>query len=159
MQKQPKQYTDNSLKKSLSDPLIIAALVAAPGFWFSLYFISPPIADRGWLLAAPLWYLKLALLYPVLEELVFRGLVQSEIFRFLKKLTLGPISLANISASAVFCGFHLLSHGVVWAALVFIPSLLFGHLKEKYHSLKQPILLHVYFNAGYFIIFPPVSIV
>ncbi|HEY9135259.1 MAG TPA: JDVT-CTERM system glutamic-type intramembrane protease [Pseudomonadales bacterium] len=155
---QQKQYIDNSLKKSLRDPLVVAALVAAPVFWLVLYFISPPIANRGWLLAAPLWYLKLVLLYPVLEELVFRGLVQSEIFRFLKNIKLGPISLANISASAVFSGFHLLNHGAVWAALVFIPSLLFGHLKEKYHSLKQPIFIHVYFNAGYFIIFPPVSI-
>lgn len=157
MSTKEKHYVDNSLMASFQDPLIKAGFVVAPLFWFALYFISPPQGSQAWLLVAPLWYLKLALLYPILEELVFRGLVQSQIFNVLRKVKLGPFTWANIGASVVFCGFHFLSHAPIWAGLVIIPSLYFGYLKDKYHSLKQPILMHVFFNAGYFLIFPPVS--
>lgn len=152
-----KHYVDNSLMASFQDPLIKAGFVVALLFWLTLYFISPPESSQDWLLAAPLWYLKLTLLYPMLEELVFRGLVQSQIFSFVRKIELGPFTLANIGTSVVFCGFHFFSHAPLWAGLVIIPSLYFGYLKDKYHSLKQPILMHVVFNAGYFLIFPPVS--
>ena len=157
MEKEEKQIIDNSLSASLQDPLVKGGFVAAIVFWIVLYFISPPEDSRNWLLAAPVWYLKLALLYPFLEELVFRGLVQSQVFRFLRKNKLGLFTLSNVLASLVFCGFHMFTHNPVWVGLLIIPSLYFGFLKDKYHSLKQPVLMHAFFNAGYFLIFPPVS--
>ena len=31
-----------------------------------------------------------------------------------------------------------------------LPSLLFGYFKDRYRSLTIPIILHVFYNAGYF---------
>ncbi len=36
-----------------------------------------------------------------------------------------------------------------------LPSLVFGYFKDKYHSLTAPILLHVFYNAGFFWLFAP----
>jgi hypothetical protein len=35
---------------------------------------------------------------------------------------------------------------------VFIPSVAFGLLKDRYKTLLAPIALHCYYNAGYFLV-------
>ena len=157
MTTQQKQYIDNSLIKSLKDPLIISGFIFAPIFWLVLYFVSPPADDRTWLLFAPIWYFKLVFIFPILEEMVFRGLVQTTIFGFLRKIKLGPLTLSNIIASFAYFSFNAMNNVPMWLGMILIPSLFFGYLKDKYHTLKQPILMHAYFNAGFFLIFPPVS--
>ena len=64
---------------------------------------------------------------------------------------------ANLLTSLVFAGMHFFYHLPLWAAAVFIPSLVFGYFKDKYLSLGPPILLHVYYNSGYYWLFGAVS--
>lgn len=48
---------------------------------------------------------------------------------------------------------HFLYRPLPWAALVFVPSLIFGYFKDKYHGLSAPIQLHIFYNTGYYWIF------
>ena len=58
------------------DPLFYLALAAAIMFWLALYLFTRPAVDLVWPLHEPLRFAIAALLYPVAEEVVFRGLVQ-----------------------------------------------------------------------------------
>jgi membrane protease YdiL (CAAX protease family) len=87
------------------------------------------------------------------EELVFRGLIQDMAHRHFKPWRLGPLSHANILTSVLFTALHFINHPPVWAAAVLIPSLLFGFFKDRTGALAAPILLHTFYNSGYFWIF------
>lgn len=93
-----------------------------------------------------------ALLMPVLEELAFRGWLQTELLsRWPRRL--GPLSHANLLTSVVFTALHFIQHPPLWAAGVFLPSLVFGHFRERHAGLVSPMLLHAWYNAGYFLLF------
>lgn len=96
---------------------------------------------------ALLW---IALIYPVLEEYVFRGGLQAALFRNtqLSRAWLG-ISLANVATSIVFAAMHLINQPPIWAMLVFFPSLVFGWMRDRYDKLHASIALHVVYNAGF----------
>ena len=66
------------------------------------------------------------MVYPLLEEIVFRGLVQELVHEYISAHSLGPLSVANLLTSLLFTGMHFFYHAPVWAALVFLPSLVFG---------------------------------
>ena len=104
----------------------------------------------------PLPFLLAALAYPVLEEIVFRGLLQGTLYAcpFGRK-RLGPLSWANLLASFAFTGFHFFYHSPLWAVAVIFPSLVFGYFRDKYQSLLPPIILHVFYNTGFFWLFKP----
>lgn len=135
------------------DPLFFSALGAALLFWLILFAIARPAPNLTWPLHAPVLFVFPALLYPVLEELVFRGLVQELAHRYLNPWRLGPLSHANILTSLVFTAMHFVNHPPLWAAGVFLPSLVFGFFKDRTGSLIAPIVLHVFYNAGYLWIF------
>ena len=87
---------------------------------------------------------------PLLEELLFRGMVMKEF------LTLLPISLATVLTSLLFVGVHLpywLSHGGPTTALlsnaigVFVFSLLACWLYAKSASTWPPTLAHIANNV------------
>lgn len=100
----------------------------------------------------PLAYLWPVLLLPILEEWVFRGALQPALgARWPQRY--GPLSLANLLASLAFTALHFFQHAPLWAASVFLPSLLFGYFRERHGNLASPILLHVWYNAGYFLLF------
>jgi len=137
------------------DPLFWLALLAGPLCWLLLYLLlQQPAPPRWtWPLAAPAEYLPPVLLYPVLEEIVFRGLLQELVQEYLSRRAFGPLSLANLLTSIIFTAFHFLNHAPVWAALVFFPSLVFGFFKDRHGTLTAPILLHAFYNAGFLLIF------
>ena len=93
------------------------------------------------------------ILYPIVEEIVFRGLIQENLHKLFRNAGFHSISYANLVASLLFVLLHLFYQSVYWALLVFIPSVLFGYFKDKYQSLQVPILLHCFFNAGYLLVF------
>ncbi len=136
----------------LRDPVFWVALGAAFIFWAGLYFWYKPDLNFGWPLQQPMVFIKFALLYPVIEEIVFRGLVQDSLSRRTQK-TFGPLSLANLVTSLLFTGTHFFYHAPVWSLVVFLPSLLFGYFRERYRSLLPPICLHGFYNAGYYLLF------
>ena len=60
------------------------------------------------------------------------------------------LSGANIFVSLLFTVCHLWSHSPIWAVLVFFPSLAFGYLRDRFGSTVPSILMHMWYNGGYF---------
>jgi membrane protease YdiL (CAAX protease family) len=98
--------------------------------------------------------LWLVLLYPVLEEMVFRGGLQTLLLRTQKgQMARYDISLANLMTSLLFALVHLLNHSPLWAVAIFVPSLLFGWFRERYNSVIPSMILHSGYNLSYFTTF------
>lgn len=139
----------------IKDKLFLLAISAALLFWLWLYFINSTTINPGWPINAPFTFLLLGLVYPVLEEIVFRGMLQpgllqrAEIFR---QHWFG-FSLANGVTSLIFMALHFWQHPPLWALGVFIPSMLFGFFRDRYNSVLPGILLHCFYNLGYFWLF------
>ncbi|MEO5862624.1 MAG: JDVT-CTERM system glutamic-type intramembrane protease [Burkholderiales bacterium] len=126
----------------------VAAVVAGLLFWVFLAGVSTGVRRPTREVDV---VLLLCLLQPLMEELIFRGVLQGELLRrsWGKRKWMG-ISAANAATSIAFTALHFLSHPPLWAAGVMIPSLLFGHFRERHTSLYPPICLHIYYNTGYF---------
>jgi membrane protease YdiL (CAAX protease family) len=135
------------------DPLFWLALAAGPLCWLVIFLVFRAQPQWGWPLAAPLQFLLPALIYPVLEEIVFRGLLQERVRERISQRTFGPLSVANLLTSVVFTGVHFIYHPPLWAALVFFPSLVFGFFKDRTRRLGAPIILHIFYNAGFMWLF------
>ncbi len=149
-------FVNRSGKSLLSQSWVIAMLGALP-VWVALYLITHPTIDLSWPVRSPGLFLLLIMLYPVLEEMVFRGFIQGELMRkaVFRQAYMG-ITLANILTSSLFVAAHLFSHSVTMAALVFLPSMIFGYFRDRFDGWLLPaILLHGYYNLGYFLIFNP----
>ena len=128
------------------DVAFYAALVAGPVCWLVLILAKLPLSGPpAWLLL-----LKLALIVPILEEIVFRGGLQTFLISkaVFAKNWFG-LSIANLVTSFIFALMHLISQPPLWAALVFIPSLVFGWAKDRYGSIVPSIILHAVYNAGF----------
>jgi uncharacterized protein len=124
--------------------LLVAAVLAAPPVWWAL---APMVAgDR---FDGPAAIFAATLLYPTLEELSFRGLLQGWLLdRFEGWRRCFGISLPNLLTTLAFGVAHLATQPVAWAAAVVLPSLVFGCLRERYGSVLPPLALHVYYNTG-----------
>lgn len=51
-------------------------------------------------------------------------------------------------------------HVSVWTISVIVPSLLFGFMRNRFHSTYPAMALHMFYNAGYFLLtvgFPSLS--
>jgi len=128
---------------------LLAALVALP-FWLWLWTWQDGQQEQ----ALGLWpLLYLVLITPIIEELAYRGALQGAF--------LAPpwgqrrrwhISQANLMTSVLFCAMHLLHHPPLWAVAVVVPSLIFGHLRERTGSVFPPILVHGWYNGGYLLV-------
>jgi len=136
-----------------SDPRLWAALAVGPVFWLLLPLTGVAPGDPSWVLRQPGVFLSVALLYPLAEEVVFRGLVQEGLAARLPTRSLGPVSAANLATSALFSALHAFTHPPLWAAAVFVPSLVFGYFKDRHGKLAAPVTLHAFYNAGYFGLF------
>jgi len=136
------------------DPHLLAALAAGPLCWAALIVVNLPLGSGvdGWAL------IHGVLLMPLLEEFVFRSGLQGWLLerralaRRLPSARLG-ISGANLIASIVFAAAHLWTQPPLWAALIFLPSLVFGHLYERRQSIAGPVLVHAFYNAGFLMLF------
>jgi membrane protease YdiL (CAAX protease family) len=133
------------------DPLFLSALGAAILFWFILGLYNGawhPMQAREVLSSR---FLFLSLLQPLIEELLFRGFLQSQWIQtqWGKSSWLG-FSAANLMTSLLFTLGHFASHPPAWAIAVFFPSIIFGYFRERHDSLYPSIFLHVFYNAGYF---------
>lgn len=96
-------------------------------------------------------FINFIVLSPVIEEILFRGIIHNELS---KKFTsyISIISLPNIIASICFSMIHLLGNSAMHSLMVFIPSLVFGIIYERYQSVFPVILLHSFYNLNVFII-------
>lgn len=123
-----------------------AAFLAAPVL---LFFIDESLKES---LAAKNFFalkhfLLIVIVYPFIEEIIFRGFLQSELLQkqeFRKKIA--NISFANLTVSCVFalCHIAVFKHSLI--ALVFFPSLVFGWIFENNRKLWLCILCHGWYN-------------
>lgn len=125
--------------------LAIAALAALP-----VWAVLGLAFGQGLALpATPAAWLSLVLVQPVVEELVFRGVLQGQLLRLSRGRSIGPVTLANLATTLGFSAMHLLAHPPAWALAVAVPSLVFGHLRERFGSLAPAIAMHAIYNAGF----------
>jgi hypothetical protein len=124
---------------------LIGSLLVGLGLWVVL----PQGFSEG-IVANPLALANVLLLYPLVEELLFRGAIQGALLnRTVWTIRYFGISRANLVTSILFVGLHLVNYSPAWALAVFLPSLTLGHIRERYSTLVGPILLHILFNGIY----------
>jgi uncharacterized protein len=146
-----------SFPQLLRDKLFLVAVIAAPLVWFGLYFFLRAPVPSLWFIQsykAFLLFLLPVFVYPVLEEIAFRGLIQETLFaqNWGKKNWLN-FTVANFLTSVLFVAAHFFYHQPLWALSVLIPSLVFGFFRDKYQSVIPGILLHIFYNFGYIWLF------
>jgi hypothetical protein len=126
-----------------------AALALAPLYWLGLAQTRSLSPDLAWPLAQPVPFLLVAVVYPIFEEAVFRGLIQGVLVRRpWGAKVVGGLSMANLLAALLFAAGHLWQH-TAWHALAVLPmGLLFGHFRDRYGGIARPVLLHIAYNTG-----------
>ncbi len=128
------------------------AIVAAPIFCLLYIWVFDHKADDiYWLIKDIRSLLFLVFLYPIVEEVIFRGFIQEYITNKLKNqsIFLG-LSIANLLTSLLFVSIHFIHHPPIWATLVLFPSLIFGYFKDKYIHIAPSIVLHMFYNLCFF---------
>lgn len=134
----------------LADPRFGLALLAGVLFWLALALAGlgkpAPVLSVAALAS-------LILLQPLLEELLFRGLLQGWLrARPWGRRQRGGFTPANLVVTLLFTALHFISHPPLWAAGVLLPSLLYGYFRDRHDSVLPAIALHVFYNAGYFLL-------
>ena len=143
------------IKDLWHDKLYGAAIIAAPLFCLALLFSQLPFSV-DWLqpFNYPKKFILLSFVYPILEEIVFRGLLQGTLLKWgMRKRLWRGISQANGLTSIVFMLAHFIYHSWIWAVAVLVPSVIFGYFRDKYQSITPSIILHVFYNFVYFLTF------
>ncbi|HEY0844754.1 MAG TPA: JDVT-CTERM system glutamic-type intramembrane protease [Noviherbaspirillum sp.] len=131
--------------------LFYAALAAAPLALLLLDRIVPSWSDgirlhAFVLLSAVLWQ-------PLVEELLFRGVIQGQLGKHAwGRAAILKLTAANFLASLLFALAHLATHAPAWAAAVILPSLVFGYFRDRYGHLLPSLLLHAGYNGCYLLI-------
>lgn len=98
----------------------------------------------GWII------LSTVIVYPVLEELAFRGALQGWLLsRPWGGRSYAGLTLANVMTTAAFSALHFLYHPPLLSASVAIPSLVFGFFRERDGTVYPSIILHALFNLFY----------
>lgn len=139
--------------KLCASKAFLLCAVAAPLVWAIMALIVP-VRSMSLVQVWSLGFASVVMWYPLWEELLFRGLLQGELIeRGWTRCWVHGLSGANILVSLMFTLFHLWSHSPIWAALVLFPSLVFGYLRDRFDSTVPSILMHMWYNGGYFFFF------
>jgi membrane protease YdiL (CAAX protease family) len=134
------------------DGLFWLAVLAGIGVALGIGYGPLPVQRPGQVLA-PLLLFSVVLWQPLLEEVFFRGIVQGQLLRTAwGGHRLVGISAANLASSALFTALHFVYHPPLWALSVIVPSLVFGFLRERYHSVYPSLVLHSLYNLFYIIL-------
>lgn len=131
----------------LRDTHYYGALLVAPLGWGLYAFL----VDASIALESPQAqeFALAVLLYPILEEIVFRAGLQHLLQKRLTSASvLYGVSQANVLTSILFAAAHLVRHSTPTAALVFLPSLVFGYFYDRYGRVLPCIVLHGFYNSG-----------
>lgn len=132
------------------DPQFALAVLLPLGAWLVLYLVLSPQPRTH----EPGFWLNQIILIPLIEELIFRGWLQGRLLRLEKcRVTWFGISCANALVASLFAIAHVFTHPPLWALLVIFPALVFGYFRERHSSVIPAIVLHIYYNGGYFFLF------
>jgi hypothetical protein len=130
----------------LRDSHFVLAILAAVPAWIALGQLT---AHRIHVDFAPWPLISLLVVRPVIEELAFRCALQSYLSEHGGSRSCGPLSIANLITTAAFVALHFAAQPPAWALAVAVPSLLFGHLRERFDSVLPPVVLHAFYNSGF----------
>lgn len=124
------------------------AVILGPVVWIVLWWLTGKPVPDGIALTV---FLTSVILYPIIEELAFRGFIQTWLLEksIFRNKPLPQISYANLVTSFLFASFHLFNQPPIWAALIFAPSLVFGYLRERYDAVTPSIIVHAWYNLGF----------
>jgi uncharacterized protein len=146
---------DETPASTRTGPLPPAA--GARWFWWGCALAAPPVAlavaAAGYPMATPdpLRDLPMLALGAVLEEIVFRGLLQPALARAFERRQGPPglaLTLANLVTSVLFAALHLWRHPLAVALGVFPVSLIYGRARELSGHWWPAALLHLGFNVA-----------
>lgn len=132
---------------ALDRPFLLA-LAAAPLILLLLTLVQPEwsrgiVAGTGVFVSFVLWQ-------PLIEELLFRGVLQGWSRGFAwGRSQFGGISVANLAVSLLFSLTHLAHHSTVWAVAVIVPSLVFGYFRDRDGNVMRAMALHMAYNGCY----------
>lgn len=129
----------------LRDPLFIASLILAVPIWALAHWRHVGVMPASGGVDAAC---SILLMQPFFEEMFFRGAMQGALKTRIPAIHLYHLSGANVLVSGVFATAHLWRHPVWLAAAVLAPSLVYGHLRDRWSSIWPGVLLHVYHNTG-----------
>ena len=129
-----------------SDPTFHILLFIPVFIWLFVYKYNPSISQFE-----KKYLISVILIIPIIEEVIFRGLLQTWIAKRYNQVV-GQLSLANLITSSIFALLHLFTQPLSMALYTFIPSLIFGYAKDRYKRLMPSIILHSSYNGGYFLI-------
>lgn len=121
----------------------------------TLHVLETAIKDNQIAVIAAIFFMAV-IAAPIIEEIIFRGIIQTAIFHIMQKPGngLSPVIISEksrwwpiISTSSIFTAVHI--SAVEWHALpsLFILSLTFGYVYERTGNLYASITLHLLFNA------------
>lgn len=132
----------------VSDRLFYAALAAAP---LSLLVLTWGVPSWGNGMRVQLFSaLSLILWRPLVEEMLFRGIIQGQLMKYRwARTTILKLSVANLATSLLFMLAHLADHSSAWAAAVGMPSLVFGYFRDRYGHILPSLVLHAAYNGMY----------
>jgi membrane protease YdiL (CAAX protease family) len=142
----------------LRDSTFLLLLALGPMAWFSMiaFFTFQPLPWHA------IWspgFLSVTLWQPLFEELLFRGIVQGYLLQSMPwQKTWFGLSTANLLTSFLFSLAHLANHSISWSLLVFVPSLCFGFVRDRFGSIYPAIALHAFYNTGYFLLIGGVTL-
>jgi uncharacterized protein len=140
------------------DSVFLLLLALGPMVWLGMIGVlaAQPLPWHAiWSLA----FLSVALWQPLVEELLFRGVIQGYVLQSIgKQKTWIGFSVPNVLTSLLFTLAHLAGHSLSWALLVFVPSLCFGFVRDRFESVYPSIILHVFYNTGYFLLMGGVTL-
>jgi hypothetical protein len=137
-----------STRRWLRDPWWYAAVFAALPVTLALRAalgesVAPSARSIVFVLSFVVWQ-------PLIEELLFRGVIQGQL------RTTRPgrwhkagITGANLIASLFFVLAHTVNHPPLWAMGVFVPSLVFGFMRDRHDSIYPALALHCAYNGLY----------
>lgn len=114
--------------------LVVIVLSILPSSWQDSYSEASSNLDGGGLFAV----LAIALVAPVVEEFIFRGLIMTRLSRAM------PSWLAVLLSAAIFGACHV---HPVWFAYAFVLGTVFGFMDLRAGSILPSILGHVAFNS------------
>ncbi len=140
------------------DSVFLLLLALGPMTWLfmiGLFTFQPLPRHIIWSPA----FLSIALWQPLFEELLFRGIVQGNLLQSMaRQKTWFGLSTSNLLTSCLFSLAHLANHSISWSLLVFVPSLCFGFVRDRFESVYPAIALHVFYNTGYFLLIGGVTL-
>jgi len=122
----------------------------AVGLALGWYSASGSGVDAG---LTPWFWLSVVVYYPILEELLFRGVLQGSLLRWgcWSRKSVAAISGANLISSLAFSSLHLVYQPPLWALAVFVPSLAFGYARDRQKSVLGALVLHSIWNGSFFL--------